>query len=80
MAEKWDNKGLETIPVEFHLTGGLAFGYLKRENDLEVIDLDTYRPTKWVVRRINSTFWFFQEILPMGMILNPLPCEKGRFR
>ena len=66
MAEKWDNKGLETIPVEFHLTGGLAFGYTKRENDLEVTDLDTDRPTKRVVRQINSTFWFFREILPYG--------------
>ncbi len=74
MAEKWDNKGLETIPVEFHLTGGLAFGYTKRDNDLEVSDLDTVReasplgnrPTKRVVRKINSTFWFFREILPYG--------------
>jgi hypothetical protein len=66
MAEKWDNKGLETIPVEFHLTGGLAFGYTKRENDLDTIDLETDRPTKRVVRNINSTFWFFREILPYG--------------
>lgn len=66
MPEKWDNKGLETISVEFHLTGGLAFGYTKRENDLEVIDLETDRPTKRVVRKINSTFWFFREILPYG--------------
>jgi WYL domain len=66
MAEKWDNKGLETIPVEFHLTGGLAFAYAKREDDLEVSDLDTDRPTKRVVRKINSTFWFFREILPYG--------------
>jgi WYL domain len=66
MAEKWDNKGLKTIPVEFHLTGGLAFGYTKRDNDLEVSDLEADRPTKRVVRKINSTFWFFREILPYG--------------
>ncbi len=66
MAEKWDNKGLETIPVEFHLTGGLAFAYERRKDDLEVTDLDTELPTKRVVRKINSTFWFFREILPYG--------------
>jgi hypothetical protein len=65
MAEKWE-KGLESIPVEFHLTGGLAFGYTKRDNDLDVIDLETDRPTKRVVRKVNSTFWFFREILPYG--------------
>jgi predicted DNA-binding transcriptional regulator YafY len=66
MAEKWDNKGLETILVEFHLTGGLAFAYERKGDDLEVTDLETDRPTKRVVRKINSTFWFFREILPYG--------------
>ena len=65
MAEKW-TKGLESIPVEFHLTGGLAFSYQRKEDDLEVTDLETDRPTKRVVRRINSTFWFLREILPYG--------------
>ncbi len=65
MAEKWE-KGLESIPVEFHLTGGLAFGYERKEDDLEVTDLETDRPTKRVVRKINSTFWFLREILPYG--------------
>jgi WYL domain len=66
MAEKWDNKGLEIIAVEFHLTGGLAFAYERRKDDLEVTDLETDRPTKRVIRKINSTFWFFREILPYG--------------
>ena len=66
MAEKWDKKGLETILVEFHLTGGLAFGYERRKDDLEVMDLETDRPTKRVVRKISSTFWFLREILPYG--------------
>jgi hypothetical protein len=66
MAEKWDNKGLETILVEFHLTGGLAFAYERKEDDLEVTDLETDRPTKKVIRKINSTFWFLREILPYG--------------
>ncbi|MCY7335085.1 MAG: WYL domain-containing protein [Chamaesiphon sp.] len=66
MAEKWDRNGLAIIPVEFHLTGGLAFAYTKREDDLEVTDLETDRPTKRVIRKIHSTFWFFREILPYG--------------
>jgi WYL domain len=66
MEEKWDNKGLESILVEFHLTGGLAFAYERKEDDQEVTDLETDRPTKRVVRNINSTFWFFREILPYG--------------
>jgi len=66
MAEKWDKKGLETILVEFHLTRGLAFGYERRKDDLEVTDLETDQPTKRVVRKINSTFWFLREILPYG--------------
>jgi hypothetical protein len=66
MAEKWDNKGLESIPVEFHLTGGLAFAYEQKKDDLEVTDLETDRPTKKVIRKINSTFWFLREILPYG--------------
>ena len=65
MAEKW-TKGLESISVEFHLTGGLAFSYERKEDDLEVTDLETDRPTKRVVRKINSTFWFLREILPYG--------------
>jgi WYL domain len=66
MSEKWDQNGLEFIPVEFHLTGGLAFAYEQKEDDLEVTDLETDRPTKKVIRKINSTFWFLREILPYG--------------
>jgi hypothetical protein len=64
-SEKWE-KGLESIPVELHLTGGLAFAYGRKENDLEVTDLEIDRPTKRVVRNIDSTFWFLREILPYG--------------
>jgi predicted DNA-binding transcriptional regulator YafY len=65
MNEKWE-KGLETILVEFHLTGRLAFAYEQKPLDLEVNDLEVERPTKRVIRQISSTFWFFREIFPYG--------------
>lgn len=65
MNEKWE-KGLETILVEFHLTGRLAFAYEQKPLDLEVTDLEVERPTKRIVRKVSSTFWFFREIFPYG--------------
>jgi WYL domain len=65
MNEKWE-KGLETILVEFHLTGRLAFAYEQKPLDLEVTDLEVERATKRVIRQISSTFWFFREIFPYG--------------
>ncbi len=65
MNEKWE-KGLETILVEFHLTGRLAFAYEQKPLDLEVTDLEVEQATKRVVRQISSTFWFFREIFPYG--------------
>jgi WYL domain len=65
MNEKWE-KGLETILVEFHLTGRLAFAYEQKPLDLEVTDLEVERATKRVMRQISSTFWFFREIFPYG--------------
>jgi hypothetical protein len=65
MNEKWA-KGLETILVEFHLTGRLAFAYEQKPLDLEVTDLEVEQATKRVIRQISSTFWFFREIFPYG--------------
>jgi hypothetical protein len=69
MNEKWE-KGLETILVEFHLTGRLAFAYEQKPLDLEVTDLEVERATKRVIRQISSTFWFFREIFPYAAITN----------
>lgn len=63
--KKWE-QGLETILVEFHLTGRLAFAYEQKPIDQKVMDLEGDRPTKRVLRPVSSTFWFFREIFPYG--------------
>ncbi len=61
---KW-RPNLETVEVEFHLSGNLAFAYSARSNDTisELIGTPSIRR---VVRQISSTFWFFREIFPYG--------------
>jgi hypothetical protein len=53
----------ETIPVTFHLKGGLAFAYEQKPDDLEV-SLEEDPPIRRVVRQIYSLFWFLRDIAP----------------
>lgn len=57
----WE-KDLERIPVEFHLSGRLAFAYERKTDDEFVSELEGDPPVKRVVRNIFNTFWFVREI------------------
>lgn len=61
---KWRSQ-LDKIPVTIHLLSGLAFAYKAKPNDLEN-DWLPDQPVRRVIKEINSTFWFFREILPYG--------------
>ena len=53
---------LARIPVEFHLSGRLAFNYRRKQDDDEVSEPEGDPPIKRVIRNISNTFWFFREI------------------
>jgi predicted DNA-binding transcriptional regulator YafY len=53
---------LAAIPVEFHLSGRLAFNYRRKQDDEEVSEPEGDPPIKRVIRNISNTFWFFREI------------------
>jgi len=55
---------LARIPVEFHLSGRLAFNYRRKQEDEEVSEPEGEPPIKRVIRNISNTFWFFREISP----------------
>ncbi len=55
---------LARIPVEFHLSGRLAFNYRRKQEDEEVSEPEGDPPIKRVIRNISNTFWFFREISP----------------
>jgi len=62
---KWRSQ-LDYIHVTFNLSGNLAFAYNQREEDIDNTWLDIEPPTRQIIRKINSTFWFYREILPYG--------------
>lgn len=53
---------LARIPIEFHLSGRLAFNYRRKQDDEEVSEPEGDPPIKRVIRNISNTFWFFREI------------------
>jgi hypothetical protein len=55
---------LDRVKVEFHLSGYLALGYHKRQEDIYTGFLENDQKTKKVIRKIFSTFWFLREIAP----------------
>ena len=79
---KW-RAGLDTIEVEFYLYKGLAFAYSsKPKDDILNEPLAQNPPARRIIRRINSTFWFFREIFPYGEdceIISP-PEIREQFR
>ncbi|ELS33118.1 MULTISPECIES: WYL domain-containing protein [Pseudanabaena] len=60
---KWRSQ-LAYIHVTFNLSGNLAFAYQPREEDIAHTWLDTSPPTRQIIRKISSTFWFYREIMP----------------
>ncbi|MEO1430193.1 MAG: WYL domain-containing protein [Cyanobacteria bacterium J06632_19] len=77
----WEND-LETIAVEFHLLGRLAFAYERKTEDVFVSELEEEPPIRRVVRNISGTFWFFREITRYGkdcIIISPDEV-RSRFR
>lgn len=60
---KWRSQ-LDHIHVTFNLSGNLAHAYQEREEDIDNTWLDKNPPTRQIIRKISSTFWFYREILP----------------
>jgi predicted DNA-binding transcriptional regulator YafY len=57
---------LDTLAVEMHILGGLAFAYQSRPEDMLSEWMPDQPNIRRVLRRITNTFWFFREILPYG--------------
>jgi predicted DNA-binding transcriptional regulator YafY len=55
---------LDTLPVEFHLYGNLAFNYSPRPTDLSCQWHPSQPQVRQVIRQVSSSFWFLREILP----------------
>lgn len=63
---KWRDR-LDTINVEIHLYGRLAFAYeSKTTKDVVNQWLPDAPQTRQVVRRVSNTFWLIRELLPYG--------------
>ena len=74
---------LDTIPVELHLFGGLAFAYESKAEDVSNEWLpESNPPVRRVVRSITNTFWFFREVFRYGedcVIVSP-ESVRDRFK
>jgi hypothetical protein len=58
---------LNTIIVEFHLYGQLAFNYQSQTRPDQYNDWHPDLPqTRQIIRKVSNTFWFIREILPYG--------------
>jgi hypothetical protein len=66
ISKSWQ-PGLAEIPVEMHLSGGLAFAY-RTKTDADILnEWHSDQPqVRRVVRRVRHTFWFFREVLRYG--------------
>lgn len=69
----WRVEGLDTVEVEFFLTGRLAHAYERRTNDTcdfwdKPIEINnaSFVPKRTIKRNISNTFWFIREVLPYG--------------
>ena len=59
---KWRSQ-LAQVTVTFQLSGKLAFAYKPKKDDIDDIWLHDY-PIRQISRTVNSTFWFYREIMP----------------
>ncbi|MBE9175436.1 WYL domain-containing protein, partial [Synechocystis salina LEGE 06155] len=72
---------LDTIEVELHLYGNLAFNYQSQGRPDRHNDWHPELPqTRQVIREISSTFWFLREILPYGKDCQVISPEGVRQR
>lgn len=80
VAGEWRSQP-DFIPVELHLSGGLAFGY-RTKTDADTIN--EWHPelpqVRRVVRRVTHSFWFFREILRYGELCEIIAPDEMRDR
>ncbi len=57
---------LDTIEVEIHIFGGLAFGYQAKPEDHINEWLPDQPGVRRVVRTVSNTFWFSREVMQYG--------------
>ncbi|MFE1748037.1 WYL domain-containing protein [Coleofasciculus sp. H7-2] len=65
---------LDRIEVEMHLTGGLAFAYQAKPEDIANDWLADGQRVRRVVRRVSATFWFIREVMqyaPDCIVVSP---------
>lgn len=78
---KW-RSGLDAIEVELRFTGGLAFAYRSKPEDISNEWMTDLPQVRRVMRQISSSFWFIREILQYGaacQVASPEPvCDRIR--
>jgi len=71
--------GLDQIPVELHLSGGLSYAYEARVEDVSSDRLSEFPKIRRVVRRVSNTFWLLREVLSYGdecVIVSPVSLQE----
>jgi predicted DNA-binding transcriptional regulator YafY len=73
VAGKW-LLDLDRVEVEMHLSGGLAFAYKAKPEDIANDWLADGQRVRRVVRRVSATFWFIREVMqyaPDCIVVSP---------
>jgi len=73
VAGKW-RLDLDRVEVEMHLSGGLAFAYKAKPEDIANDWLADRQRVRRVVRKVSSSFWFIREVMqyaPDCVVLSP---------
>lgn len=73
VAAKW-RSNLDEIEVEMHLSGGLAFAYKAKSEDIVNNWLPDRQRVRQVVRQVSNTFWFIREVMqyaPDCVVVSP---------
>jgi predicted DNA-binding transcriptional regulator YafY len=66
--------GLDTVEIEMHLFGGLAFAYQAKTEDILNEWIPNRPQVRRILKRVSQTFWLTREILAYGpdcVILSP---------
>jgi predicted DNA-binding transcriptional regulator YafY len=73
VAGKW-RLDLDRVDVEMHLSGGLAFAYKAKPEDIANDWLADRQRVRRVVRKVSSSFWFIREVMqyaPDCVVVSP---------
>ena len=73
VAGKW-LLDLDRVDVEMHLSGGLAFAYKAKPEDIANDWLADRQRVRRVVRKVSSSFWFIREVMqyaPDCVVVSP---------